>query len=114
MLQVMSILLVCLFLCSHLDLLPAIARNTHTFRSYFDDAANYDDFHDLLSIVIRNPYPHLVEVISDCLCRTLLELGEVRAEKWFRENWCGEKGRYMLAHCAVGVHGDILSQEKRR
>ena len=81
----------------------AIARYTHKFRSYFKDQANYSDFHDYLSQIIRNPYPHLVEHITECLCVYLREVNELDAEKWFRENWTGQRGRYMLAHCAVAV-----------
>ena len=84
-------------------LLAAIARNTHKFRSHFKDSANYHDFHDYMAQAIRNPYPHLVEHIVNVLCQHLREVNELAAEKWFRDNWCGERGRYMLAHCAVAV-----------
>ena len=52
---------------------------------------------------IRNPYEYLVEQYADFLVKWLREVGEVRAAVWFKKNWCGENGQYMLAHCGVGV-----------
>ena len=52
---------------------------------------------------MRNPYPHLVDVIQSSMIAWLREVDEPAAADYFQKTWTGNNGHYMLAHGGNGI-----------
>jgi hypothetical protein len=61
--------------------------------------------------MMRNPYPHLIDVMQTAMIVWLRESGEPEAADYFQKQWTGDRGHYMLAHGGHGITQDSSGVE---
>ena len=58
---------------------------------------NWIQFHKLAHRLLEAPTGAITELVQDEIVAWLKEIKELRAAKWFEENWTGEFGNYTNA-----------------
>ena len=91
----------------YFSIYTGIARTTGKRRKYFKTTENFNKFQDAFERIMRNPFPHLIEVFQIAMIVWLREMDEPAAADYFQKQWTGERGHYMLAH---GGHGTTHHQ----
>ena len=78
-----------------------------SFRQYFRTEENWLQFHQLLSRLLRAQSIEIASAIQASICEWLKDVNELHAARWFRKQWCGERGNY--SNASAGYVGNKVA-----
>ena len=87
-----------------------IAAANYSHVNYFQSRDLYDEFYGILLRIVKIAVASFA-VSAQNLLIAYLEVIDPPAAVWYRDNWCGERGRYCLCHAGYGGSNNNMGVE---
>ena len=77
--------------------------NITAAKARFESGKNFQRFMNMLMRSRHCAFKPLIQLVEDKLVEWLYEVEEGSAASWYKQNWCGGKGRFHLGHVGMNA-----------